>query len=482
MNNILELTTFCIYFALLLIISLIFSKKQKTNVQYIMGNRSLNFWLTALSAHASDMSSWLFLAYPSLIFLGGVPNAWLAIGLTVCMFLNWQYIAPKIRTITEQTNSLTLSAYFENRYADTWGAIRIVSGLSCLIFYTIYIASGLIGMGFLVESLFNFNYHIGISISLFIVMLYVFIGGYTTIAWIDLLQGFFLLGVIIFIPSMLLYLTQGFTPIIQSMHQQKIATSLIPSFTFSNIWSMIALMFSWGLGYFGQPHIITKFMGIRNVSEIKYSKYLGMSWQILALAGATLIGLIGIYTFPEGLQNPEIVILEIVKKTLLPIFAALVLCAILAATTNVMAAQILVVASSITEDFYKPLINRTAPSSVLLKVSKSSVIVISLLAYGIAFFKISTIYTLVLYAWSGLGGTFAPLLLLSLYTRKINRYGALWGIIVGAFFGMFWPVVNTRFNLQFPAMFAAFIASMITICLVSYMTNKQSIKDQGDIT
>lgn len=468
-----EVIIFIVYFTILIGIAVVTSRKQKSNTDFLMGNRSLNFWLTALSAHASDMSSWLFLAYPALIFTGGLFNVWAAVGLTSFMFLNWQFIAPKIRTITEQTNSLTLSAYFENRVADRSGYIRIISAIANLLFYTIYISSGLIGLGLLVDSLFGIDYIFGISLGLFIVMLYVFLGGYKTVAWIDLFQGFFLLGVIIFIPAFLLTKIGGMKPIFDVAKAHNISFSLFPNFKPLTILQIIFLACGWGLGYFGQPHIITKFMGIRKVSEIVYSKILGISWQILALTGASLIGLIGIYYFPSGLANPELLILNIVQSFLFPIFGGLVLCAILAATTNVMAAQILVVASSLAEDFYKKLVHREAPGKELLWVSRFSVILISLVSYIIALLKISTIYELVLYAWSGLGASFGPLLLISLYSTKINRYGALTGIIVGAVVGASWPYFNRFLSIEVPAMFPGFILSACSIYLISYLTRNK---------
>jgi sodium/proline symporter len=188
----LEVGTFVGYFVVLVLIATLSYRKQKSDKDFLLGNRSLNFWLTALSAHASDMSSWLFLGYPALIFTTGLFSAWAAVGLTVFMFLNWHFIAPKIRTATEQVESLTLSSYFEARFADSSGRIRLVSAAMSVLFFTFYISSGLVGMGVLVESLFGLNYLIGISIGLFIVMAYVFMGGYRTVAWIDLFQGFFL--------------------------------------------------------------------------------------------------------------------------------------------------------------------------------------------------------------------------------------------------------------------------------------------------
>lgn len=475
-----EIFTFFLYFFLLLALGLLSSHKQKTDTDFILGNRSLNFWLTALSAHASDMSSWLFLAYPALIFTGGFFNAWTGIGLILFMFFNWQWIAPKIRKITEKTNSLTLSTYFEKRFQDTSGKIRLASACSCLLFYTIYISSGLIALGFLVESLFNLSYYLGIFLGLFIVMIYVVSGGYKTVAWIDLFQGFFLLGVILFIPVYLLFHLGGVSAVYQKVQAHSFPSSFLPDFSFFSGYQTLALLAGWGLGYFGQPHILTKFMGIQHTQDMYKSKILGISWQILALGGATLIGWIGISIFPEGLDNPELVILRLVKQTLSPFFAGLVLCAILAATTNVMAAQILVVASSLSEDFYRKLFHPKASSKELLWVSKISVIFISLLAFGIAYFKLSSINQLVLYAWSGLGASFGPLTLFSLYSHKINKEGAFWGLVVGAVLGATWPYLNQEFSLSIPALFPAFLLSSFTIFLVSYMTkNKTPYITQG---
>ncbi len=469
----LELGTFIGYFVILMAIALLSYRKQKSESDFIIGNRSLNFWLTALSAHASDMSSWLFLGYPALIFTTGMTGAWAAIGLTVFMFLNWHFIAPKIRTVTEQTNSLTLSSYFENRFGDTSGSIRLVSALMSVLFFTFYISSGLVGMGVLVESLFELNYFIGISIGLLIVMIYVFLGGYRTIAWIDLFQGFFLLGVIVFIPAILIMKAGGMGPIMDAVQAKKLPTSLFPNFSAKNLIENLLIAAGWGLGYFGQPHIITKFMGIRRVSDMSKAKYLGISWQFIALAAATVIGLIGIYTFPAGLADPEKMILSIVKTTLAPFFAGLVLCAILAATTNVMAAQILVVASNISEDFYKRVFRRNATSHELLWISRASVVLISAIAFAIAFFKIASIYKLVLYSWSGLGASFGPLLLLSLYRRSLNRYGAFAGILVGGLTAAIWPYYDQSLQTNIPALVVGFICSIIAIEGVSYFTKKR---------
>ena len=468
--------TLFVYFLALFAVAILSYRRQKSESDFIIGNRSLNFWLTALSAHASDMSSWLFLGYPALILVTGVSGAWAAIGLTVCMFLNWQFVAPKLRTITEQTNSLTLSAYFEARFADTSGYLRVVSAAMSILFFTFYISSGLVALGLLVESLLHFSYTAGMSLGIVIVVLYVFSGGYRTVAWIDLFQGFFLLGVIAFIPTILIFRTHGMGPILDAVSAQHLTTSLFPDFKVVTLFHLLLSALGWGLGYFGQPHILTKFMGIRQVRDLKKAKYLGISWQAIALTAATLIGLIGIYTFPQGLASAteqEKIVLYLVQETLPPFFAGLVLCAILAATTNVMAAQILVVASNLSEDFYKRIVRRRAGPVELLWISRSSVIFISSIAFLVAFFQISSIYELVLYSWSGLGASFGPLTLLSLYRKDINRYGAFTGILSGGLIAAIWPYFNARYQLGIPSIIVGFLVSIIAIQGVSFLTRKK---------
>jgi sodium/proline symporter len=468
-----EIATFFGYFAVILLIAFASYRKQQSDSDFIIGGRSLNFWLTALSAHASDMSSWLFLAYPAEIFTQGVFYAWAAIGLTSFMFLNWQFIAPRIRTVTEQLGSLTLNSYFETRFGDKSGAIRVVSALMAVLFYTFYITSGLYALGILVESLFGLSYLLGISFGLCVVVTYVFMGGYKTVAWIDLFQGFFLLGVIVFIPASLLLKFGGMAPVLNAVSLKGISTSLFPNFEVKTFWQVLMITAGWGLGYFGQPHIITKFMGISRVSDMSKAKWLGISWQTIALLAATLIGLIGVYMFPQGVKESQEVILDIVKTTFPPFFAGLVLCAILAATTNVMAAQILVVASNLAEDIYKRLFRKMATPIELLWVTRGSVVFISLIGFIIAYFKITTIFQLVLYAWSGLGASFGPLLLLSLYMKNLNRFGAFAGILAGGLTAAVWPLFKEPFGIG--AMVAGFVISIVVIIGVSYATSQKEV-------
>lgn len=473
-----ELLAIGCYFCALIAIGIISYRKHLSSADFIIGGRSMNYWLTALAAHASDMSSWLFMGYPAVIFTGGLINGWAALGLIIFMFLNWQLIAPKVRIATEQYNSLTFSSFFESRLADTSGTIRVFTAIMSLVFYTIYISAGLVGLGLLLETLFNCPYDWGILIGIFIVIPYVFMGGYLTLAWIDLFQGFFLLGVIIAVPFLIVHSTSGWSGVLSIMQTKHLSTSLIPEWSFSNLLKIIGMTAGWGLGYFGQPHIVTKFMGIRNVHEINKSKWIGMSWMVLALSAATLVGLVGIAFFKQGLQNPELVFINMVKEFFSPFFVGLILCAVLAATINAMSSQVLVLSSSITEDFYKRLFRKNASSRELLIVARTGVVLVAAVAFTIAYGQLSSIYSLVLYAWSGLGCSFGPLLLLSLYWKKTNRYGAWAGILVGGALSALWPYIDESLGLHIPAMLPGFFTSLLAIIVISLATKKRSVLEK----
>lgn len=467
--NIAFFAAFVTYFFILLSIGIISHHRQKNAEDFILGNRSLNYWLTSLSAHASDMSAWLFMALPAAIFMGGLPQAWMPVGLLVCMFLNWQFIAKKLREETEKTNSCTLSTYFEKRFNDTSKTLRILTAVMTLVFMTCYLAAGLISMGLLFETVFGLNYVVGLTIAVAVAVTYTFFGGYTTIAWTDLFQALFLLFAILFVPLMAYYfLPDGLTSIQTVAAEKEISLSF---FQRSSFISTLTLSLGWGLGYFGQPHILSKFMGIKNPSEIYKSKYLGMSWQFLALSGAIAIGFIGIGFFPEGLVNPETVAFVMIKQLFHPFVAGFILCATLAATMSTMDSQILVTASVISEDLYPSFIKRVPSSKELLIVTRISVVFVALVALFISFMRSPKVLDAVFYAWSGLGCAFGPLILTSLYSKTVNKKGAIAGILVGSFIAFFWPLMEHYMGFQFPSMIPGFFLSLLSILLVSKYTN-----------
>ncbi|HSX12162.1 MAG TPA: sodium/proline symporter [Rhabdochlamydiaceae bacterium] len=477
-----QLSAIALYFAVLICVAVFSYSKKQSDTDFIIGNRSMNVWLTALAAHASDMSSWLFLGYPAVVFTLGLGQAWTGIGLLVFMFLNWQLIAPKVRTATEQYNSLTFSSYFENRLADTSGLIRVFTAIMLFLFYTIYISSALVGTGLTINTLFGVDYHIGVIVGILIVVPYVFTGGYLTLAWIDLFQGLFLMCVVLFVPLYLLPKIGGFSAISEAMQMKQLSSSLIPDYSPQSLLQIIFLAVGWGLGYFGQPHIVTKFMGIKNVATMHQSKWIGMTWMVLSLGAATLVGLVGIAFFETGYNFPSSeVFIRLVSQSFSPFVVGFILCAVFAAAINVMSSMILVLSSSLTEDLYKRLFRPEASPRELLLATRMGVILVSLIAFGIAIGNVTTIYSLVLYAWSGLGAAFGPLLLLSLYSKIINKYGAWAGILSGGGLASAWPLVKDFFPKEMPPLLPAFLLSFCLILIVSYLTkDKKALSSYSD--
>lgn len=470
------LAAFITYFCILLTIGLVAHKTQNTSADFIIGNRSLNFWLTALSAHASDMSAWLFMAFPAAIFMGGLTQSWTAVGLVIGMFLNWQFVAKRLRTATEKYDSYTLSTFFERRFNDKSGVLRVLTAAVSVVFLTSYLSAGLIAMGLLFESLFGIDYYVGLTIAMVVGMTYTFSGGFITVAWTDLFQALFLLLVILVVPFVaFLHLANGVGNIESSAIANEIPLNFVTDYSWGSILSIIFLLLSWGLGYFGQPHIITKFMGIKDVKQMNKAKYLGMSWQILALSAAALVGIVGIGYFPQGLEDPQLVFVTMVQSLFTPFLAGTILCGVIAANMSTMDSQILVCASVISEDFYKHMMKRTASQKELLLASRLSVIGVSAISLLLAFNKSSTILEIVLYAWSGLGSAFGPLILMSLYSKRTNRYGAITGILVGGLMVGFWDLINPLVTeMPVPSMIPAFFLSLASIYVVSLITNKKS--------
>jgi len=464
---------FIAYFFILLAIGLISHHKQTSSADFIVGGRSLNFWVTALSAHASDMSSWLFMAFPAAIYLGGLSQGWIAVGLLIGMFLNWQLVAKRLRVQTEQYNSYTLSTFFERRFNDTTGLLRVVTALMAIFFLTCYVAAGLIAMGGIFEAVFGIDFYIGLTIATLVILIYTFVGGFITVAWTDLFQALFLICMIILVPWIAYtHLENGIDTIFEAYQAKGISLSFLPYFSVDSILTIVFLVLSWGLGYFGQPHIVTKFMGINNPQNMNKSKYIGMSWQFIALSAAAAIGLIGLPYFSQGLSNPEYVFVEMVKSLFHPAIAGFILCGVLAASLSTMDSQILVSASVLSEDLYKHLVNREASPKELLTVTRIGVLLVSAFSLYLAFNRNTTILEAVLYAWSGLGCAFGPLMLSALYSKHANKYGAIAGVLVGGAIAGTWDRLNGYLtDLVIPAMIPGFFISLLSIYLVSKLSS-----------
>jgi len=464
------LLSFIIYACLLLVIVFFTYKKHTDEKDFVVGGRSMNFWVTAISAHASDMSSWLFLAFPMIVFTKGVQEAWIGLGLLLGMFLNWHFVAPKLRVMTEKYNSLTLSSFFEARFHDHSGFIRLITALICLVFFTFYISSGLQGIGYVFSISFNTSYHWGVFLGLLIAILYTITGGFITVAWTDFYQGLFLVVMILLVPLVAFIHLGGSSAIVAGALSNDVSLSLFPKTGFSSWAPILLFILSMGPGYFGQPHILTKFMGIKDPNEIYKSKYFGMTWQLIAITGAVLVGIVAIGFFPNGTDNPQLIFALMTKALFHPFIGGFVLCGIFAATVSTIESQILVQASLLSEDFYKPIFRPNASSKELLWVTRAFVIGVAAISFVIAFFKVSTIYDLVMYSWAGLGAAFGPIILLSLYSKSVNRHGAIAAILVGGITAAVWKHVNKLFDYPIPELIPAFILSLLSAWVFSYLS------------
>ncbi|MDF2549974.1 MAG: ycgO [Chlamydiales bacterium] len=460
-----------IYFAIVLVIAWRSHQKITSEGQFVLGDRSLNFWVTAISAHASDMSGWLFMGLPAAIFTQGPSGAWICVSLILGMFLSWHFIAPRLRVLSEEKNCLTLSTFFEKRFDDDSGAIRLISAIFSIGFLSYYLAVGMMTMGFLTESLFEIPYNQGILAAGFVIVLYTYYGGYLTIAWTDLFQGLFLLFAVILVPVLAYQKTGGLSQIQEIALAKDISLSLHTESSMGWI-DILFTVIAWAPGYFGMPHILIKFMGLKNPLEMNKCKYLGLSWQTLALSAAACTGFVGIAYFPNGISHSELIFIEMTKQLFPAFVASFILCAILAAVMSTMDAQILVVASVLSEDIYKKFIRKRATSEDMLLCSRVSILFISALAIFLAWEKNTTIMDATHYAWSGLGCSYGPLLIASLYMRHANRYGAIAGMLSGGLIAAIWPTFNAAMWPLFkvPAMLPGFLSSLACIILVSKLT------------
>lgn len=464
---------FGLYFLLLIGVGLLASHRQKNASDYLLGGRSLNYWVIAISANAADMSAWLFMGLPMVVYLNGLFHFWTAIGLMVFMFLNWHLVAPRLRVETERLSCLTLSSYFEQRLQDHSGWLRVTSAFISILFLTTYVAAGLIGLGYLFESLFHLNYFLGCLLGISAILLYTYLGGFTAIAWTDFFQGMFLLVVVISVPTLAVVAMGGTETIWSNAASKGAAMTLLPDLSGATLCEILSLSAGWGFGYFGQPHIVNKFMAIKNPSELNKSKWISTLWQCLALSAATCVGLTAIGFFPNPLTNNELVFVEMVQHLFSPFFAGLVLCAILAATISTMDSQILVLASVIAEDLYKNTLHKNATSQQVVWVSRLSVVITCIAALAIAYERPKTIFELVNYCWVGLGCSFGPVLLMCLYYKKTTRYGAFCGMLFGGFIGALWNGLGFGIS----AMIPGFFGGLATVWLVSLATFKQPQQD-----
>lgn len=475
------LVTFGIYFLILLAVGIYFYRKTTDIEGYLLGGRGLGVWVTAFSAQASDMSGWLLMGLPGAVYLSGLSEAWIAVGLFIGTFLNWKYVAIRLRIYTASTDSLTLSSFFENRFKDPTGLLRTLSAIITLIFFTIYASSGLVAAGKLFESMFSMDYKLAVIVGAFVIILYTFLGGFLAVCWTDLIQGALMIAAIVIVPLIAYNGVGGYDGVAAAMAEGNISMSFLPA-TGIGILGVISTM-AWGLGYFGQPHILVRFMGIKDPKSLPRSMSIAMIWVFISLTGAVIIGLIAIPMFP-GLAagDQEKVFIYMITKTFSPWIGGVFLAAILAAIMSTIDSQLLVSSSALTEDFYKKVIKKEASQKELVFIGRFSLIIISVIALTLAINPSTTVFGLVSYAWGGFGAAFGPIVLFALFSRNTTWQSALAGMLVGTVVLVTWKQMGL--GAQMYEIVPGFIANTITVLIVNIFIKQtnQDILDEFDST
>ncbi|MCU0845224.1 MAG: sodium/proline symporter PutP [Spirochaetes bacterium] len=462
-----SLVTFIVYLVLLMAIGVYFYRTTSNLEDYLLGGRGLGRWVTAFSAQASDMSGWLMMGLPGAVYLGGMPAAWIAIGLFIGTALNWRLVAARLRVYTQKTHSLTLASFFEERFKDPSGLLRMITALITLIFFTIYASSGLVASGKLFESMFHIDYAAAVVLGGAFIIAYTFLGGFLAVCYTDLLQGALMLVAIIVVPAVGFYMAGGPSAIASEMASRGIPAGLFPAGGISVL--AIVSATAWGLGYFGQPHILTRFMGIRSGSEVPGATAIALVWVALSLAGAIAVGLIGIPLF-KGLSggNEEKVFIYMIDTVLAPWIRGVMLAAVLSAIMSTIDSQLLVSSSTLTEDFYRKAVKRDASEREMMIVGRVSVILISVIALLLALKPGNTILGLVAYAWAGFGAAFGPVVLAALFSRDTTWQAALAGMLTGTIVLVVWKSLGL--GAQLYEIVPGFAANVVAIVIVNRFT------------
>lgn len=460
------IVAFILYILAMLAIGFFASSYNKSSEDFHLGGRRVNYWVTAISAHASDMSSWLFMAFPFLVYSSGLFQSWIPIGLIVGMWANWHFISPRLRARSEELKSETIPDFLSKSVQDKHGVIKYISCLFCIFFFLFYIASGLKGIGFLLNNLFNFPVEQGVFLSALIIMVYVAVGGFFAVSFVGAFQGIFLLVMLLLVPfgmkaavgtSWLSFFTEAAEYFHKDVHSKDF-------FQFDGIF----LAMSWGLGYFGMIHVLSKFMGVDSVKNLKKSRNIGFVWQTLALGSSLCFGILAKAYFHGASSTEDLLFIQIVREVFPTFIAGLVFCAMLAATISTVDSQIMVASTSLTKD----VLGYEGKKSV--HVSRISIFLLTMAAASVAAFGESSIQALVNYAWMGQGASFGPLVIAVLFFKPLNATHAAIGMFIGAGLSSVLPFTSLPFH-TYP-MIPGFFLSLLYLFVASQKNNQTASK------
>ena len=439
-------STFIVYLILMLAIGVYAYQRTKNSSDYFLGGRSLGPWPAALSAGASDMSGWLLLGLPGYAYAAGIEAFWLAGGLLAGTWLNWLVTAKRLRTYSITTDALTLPEFLSRRFNDKSKLIQTISAFFILLFFLFYTSSGLVAGGKLFETVFGLDYTTAVIIGTICVVSYTLFGGFLAVSWTDLVQGLLMSAALLIVP--IAAMDGGLMKLdhdLVAINPQLLTMwNDVKGEPLSGI-AIISLV-AWGLGYFGQPHILARFKATRSNKDLTTARRIAVLWTGLSMVGAMLVGLVGlIYVTNTGglqLDDGEKIFMLLVNAMFHPVVAGILLAAILAAIMSTADSQLLVSSSALAEDFYKQVFKTDATSEEIVRVGRLAVILISVIALVLAMTPDSSVLGLVSYAWAGFGAAFGPALVLSLYWSRMNRNGALAGILVGGITIVVWKQLS----------------------------------------
>ena len=471
------IVTFAVYILGMIAIGFFAYRSTQNFGDYILGGRRIGSVVTALSAGASDMSGWLLMGLPGAVFLFGISQSWIAIGLILGAYLNWLLIAGRLRVFTEiNHNALTLPDYFTHRFEDNSSLLRIISAVIILIFFTIYCASGIVAGAKLFESTFGMSYSWAMLAGAGATILYTLIGGFLAVSWTDTIQASLMMFALILTPIMVIINAGGFSDAL--IHIENLNPDYTNLFAHMDFIAIISLL-GWGLGYFGQPHILARFMAADSHEVMKNARRISMTWMILCLAGAITVGFFGIAYFAN---HPELsylvsngkherIFIELSKLLFNQWIAGIILAAILAAVMSTLSCQLLVCSSALTEDFYRAFFRPKAKQKELVWIGRIMVFIVSVIAILLAINPNNSVLDLVSHAWAGFGAAFGPIIIFSLFWSRMTRNGALAGMITGAVTVLMWINFNW-FNLY--SLIPGFILASIAIIIFSLCDKKPS--------
>lgn len=466
-------TTFIVYIFAMIVIGLYAARSTSSLKDYVLGGRSLGKVITGLSAGASDMSGWLLMGLPGALYVAGISQAWIAIGLTIGSWCNWKFVAARLRSFTQNaSDALTLPDYFSARFKDKMRITAVISAFVILIFFVVYCASGMVSGARLFEQTFGLDYQNALLIGAVSTILYVCIGGFLAVSWTDAVQATLMIFALVITPVIIIADVGSFSEANALVAAKgPDMANILKGTTFIGLISLAG----WGLGYMGQPHILVRFMAASTVRGMGGARRISIAWMIFCLLGAVMVGYYGVAfaaKHPDiSVDNPEQIFIIVTQTLFTPWLAGILLSAILAAVMSTLSCQLLVSSTTLTADFYHRLIRKSASQTELVWVGRIMLLLVAAVAYIIAMDPNSGILKLVSYAWAGFGASFGPTVLISVFWKKMTLPGAVFGMISGALTVIVWEYFNF---LDLYSLVPGFIISCIVIFVVSLFTQKNN--------